>query len=54
MITRILFISACLAMLTVGLFIGLEREAERKAAMAERNCQLYGDAINKTYGKEVC
>lgn len=33
---------------------GLDREAARQDAVREYNCQHYGEAINKHYGREVC
>lgn len=34
--------------------VGLERESARMDAERLRNCELYGQAINKLYGAELC
>ena len=34
--------------------IAAEREAHRQEVVKERNCELYGAAINEAAGKDIC
>lgn len=38
----------------IAVEVGLDREAKRQKVVQKHNCEMFGDAINKFAGKEIC
>jgi len=46
--------SAVISLMGWALLTGLNKEADRMDSVRDSNCALYGAAINKHAGSEVC
>lgn len=53
-IVRICVLMGATAILLWGLWVGMEKEFQRMVALSKANCEAYGEAINRTEGREVC